>query len=486
MPPPSRPPSFINRDVVSVLDSPEEVLTTLTLEGKRRWMYPTPSTGRYTTLRRMVAGVLIVLYFALPLVRIGGKPAVLLDFIHREFALFGLIFYPTDTILLMVFMIGILLMVIIGTALLGRVWCGWGCPQTVYLEFLFRPIERRIEGSENVRKRRDAGAWTWDKIWRKSLKHSIFLVLSLALAHTFVAYFVGWENLLTWIQQPPAENWGFFLMMAVTTGLVLFDFAYFREQMCTIACPYARMQSVLIDKDSLIISYDPNRGEPRARRSKKKLQQEAEGILPAQGDCIDCGACVRTCPTGIDIREGLQMECVACTQCIDACDAIMDRIERPRGLIRYTSEHALSGVSSKILRPRTILYSIFLILIATIFVLALANRGAYDLNVGRSVGDPYTVLPDGNIANRLRFRVRNQTGKASSFSIEAIQPSTASLRVVGAFPVALTPGEMKRIETWVIVPPNAFVAGQQEGLFRINFDDGFTETVSFPLLGPSQ
>ena len=333
-----------------VVDSPEEVLTTLTKEGKRRWIYPTLSEGRFLRWRGIVAWTLIAIYLALPIIHINGKPAVLLDLINREFAIFGATFYPTDTLLLMLLFIGTLVAIVLISALLGRVWCGWGCPQTVYLEFVFRPIERFFEGTENRRKRRDEGPLTFDKAWRKIVKWGAFTAVSLLLAHSLVAYFVGWDRLLTWMTEPPTEHWGYFVMMAVTTGLILFDFGYFREQMCTITCPYARFQSVLLDPDSLIVSYDPERGEPRGRGKKR------ENL----GDCIDCFACVRTCPTGIDIRDGLQMECIACTQCIDACDDIMDKMGFEPGLIRYTSEHELEGKKTRWLRPRTAIYSLLL------------------------------------------------------------------------------------------------------------------------------
>jgi cytochrome c oxidase accessory protein FixG len=468
-----------------VLESPEDVLTTLTREGKRRWIYPVPSPGRFNTQRRIVAYALMLLYLLLPIIHINGRPAILLDVMQREFALFGAVFYPTDTVLLMILGVGGILAIIVLTALLGRVWCGWGCPQTVYLEYLFRPIERLVEGSEHLRLRRDQGPWTFDKFWRKAVKLTIFAALALILAHTFVAYFVGWSNLLLWITRPPAEQWGFFVMMALTSGLIFYDFAYFREQMCTIVCPYARMQSVLLDPDSLIVSYDPNRGEPRARRSKQKLQDEEAGLIPARGDCIDCGACVRTCPTGIDIRDGLQMECIACTQCIDACDSIMDRIGKPRGLVRYTSENQLAGVQNKLMRPRTIAYLVLLAGFVSAFTVTLVNRDAYDINVGRVVGEPYTVLPSGEIANRVRFRVRNQTGVTSSFEITPVSPTGMDLRLVGVQPVELEPGELKRVEAFVVLPDDAFIESYIEGIFDLVFSDGAVERRSFSLLGPT-
>ena len=275
--------------------------------------------------------------------------------------------------------------------------------------------------------------------------------------------------------------------MAGTSALVLFDFGFFREQMCTITCPYARFQSVLLDEDSMIVSYDPSRGEPRAKRSKKKIEQEEAGLVPKQGDCIDCFACVRTCPTGIDIRDGLQMECIACTQCIDACDDIMDKIDKPRGLIRYTSEHALEGEPTRIVRPRTVLYTVLLLALVTAFTVAITTRHAYDVNVGRSTGAPFTELTDGTIANRIRFRVRNQTARASTFEVEGVEPAGMTLRIVGVQPVELAPQEMKRLEVWVVVPPETFANGStHEAMFRLVFGDGTVETLVFPLLGPSR
>ena len=478
--------SFVSLEDVGILEAPEEVLSTMTKDGKRKWLYPVESRGSFYWKRLLLGWGLIAFFVLLPIVHINNRPAVLLDFINREFTFFGFTFFPTDTFLLMIFGISSLLSIVIFTALFGRVWCGWGCPQTVYLEFVYRPIERWIEGKEHVRKKRNEGPWTWDKAWRRSLRFSIYLVISLALANVFVSYFVGWDRLLDWMTSPPTQNWGFFLMMVVTTGLILFDFGYFREQMCTIACPYARFQSVLMDKDSLIVSYDPNRGEPRARRSKKKIQQELAGEIEAQGDCIDCYACVRTCPTGIDIRDGLQMECVACTQCIDACDHIMDKIGKPRGLVRYTSERALDHQKTRPIRPRTVVYGVLFAALVSIFTIAFTTRGSYDINVGRNVGEPFSVLQDGRITNRLRFRVRNLTNAASSFTIQAAEPANTEIRIIGVSPIPLESHEMKRVEAWVIIPQEAFSDDEAEGVFTLTFDDGTSETVTFPLLGPSQ
>ncbi len=477
--------AFLPEEDFGILDSPEQVLTTLSAEGKRLWIYPTESRGRYWRRRLVVGWLLIALFVLLPIVPIGGHPAVLLDVSTRTFYLFGGIFYPTDTFLLLLLSISILVSVVLITALLGRVWCGWACPQTVYLEFVFRPIERFFQGKEHVRKRRDEGSWTWDRVWRVSLTWATYLVIALLLAHVFVSYIVGWEQLITWMTSPPAKHWGYFVLMAGTTGLILFDFGRFREQFCTITCPYARLQSVLLDPDSLIVSYDPVRGEPRARRSKKKIAEEMAGERAPLGDCVDCYACVRTCPTGIDIRDGLQMECIACTQCIDACDDIMDAVGKPRGLIRYTSENALHGVKTRVLRPRTVVYGVLLVALLTGFTTLIVTRADHEVYVGRVADAPFLTLPDGRIANRLTFRVGNQSRNDLTFNVAVTAPEGAEVRVLGVQPVHAPAGQTTRVEVWAIFDADVLRSDTREATFVVVFSDGTEEEVTFPLLSPS-
>ncbi|MFU8807052.1 MAG: cytochrome c oxidase accessory protein CcoG, partial [Bradymonadaceae bacterium] len=441
--------------------------------------------------RLIVGWSLIAFFVALPLVNIGGKPAIFLDLMHREFTFFGLTLYATDMALLMAFLLISMVGVFLATALLGRVWCGWGCPQTVYMEFVFRPIERLFEGKESVRRRRDAGPWSTNRLLRKTAKHIVYLGISLGLAHTFVAYFVSWELLLDWVQRPPTEHWGFFVMMAMTTGLILFNFGFFREQMCTIVCPYARFQSVLMDRDSLIVSYDPGRGEERKRRSRKEREQEKAGVRLQIGDCIDCGACVRTCPTGIDIRDGLQMECIGCTQCIDACDAIMISVDKPVGLIRYASENRIEKKPARIIRSRVVLYAALLVGLMTIFTVLLVGRTSLDVNIGRVAAAPFTVLESGEVANRLRFRIQNRTGDDFVLSVVALEPQGTEVKLVGPSTVRVAAGDTGRVEAFVLVPPEALENGSAKGLFKVQARDATTSsmgpssTIEFMLLGPS-
>ncbi len=472
-----------------ILDSPEAVLTTLDKEGNRNWMYPTPSHGPFWKARAILGWLLIVFFVALPWVQIGGRPAILLDLGSREFTFFGLVLHPTDTILLMVFLLTVLLSIYLFTALFGRVWCGWACPQTVYLEFVYRPIERLIEGKENRRKRRDQGPWNFDKAWRKGAKYAVFTAISVFLAHTFVAYFAGWDNLLTWMQQSPLEAPGYFIFMAFTSALVLFDFAYFREQMCTITCPYARFQSVLMDKDSVIVSYDPNRGEPRGTaRDRKNPPPEVLNLHDGEitfGDCIDCGACVRTCPTGIDIREGLQMECIACTQCIDACDAIMDAIDKPRGLIRYTSENAIDGDETSILRPRLFMYGALLTILITAMTTLLISRPSLEAQINRASGTTYSTTADDEVANRVSLRLRNRGSDAATFEMVPVDPADLRIQMVGDPTPTLQPGELTRIEAWITVPRQDMPPGGMTVEVDLTLDGSPVQRETIRLLGPT-
>jgi len=441
-------------------------------------MYPVPEKGPWWKRRLVVAWALIFVFVAFPMVKIAGKPSIFLDLARREFTFFGLTLYATDTFLLTLFLLSGFVFILLFTTVAGRVWCGWACPQTVYMEFLYRPIERWIEGKETVRRRRDEAPPSFDRTWRKVLKFSIFFVISAFLAHTFVAYFVSWDSLIQWMTGAPTDHWEYSVMMAVTTALILFNFGYFREQMCTIACPYARIQSVLLDRDSMIVSYDKKRGETRGKRSKKT--PEISGL----GDCIDCGACVRTCPTGIDIRDGLQMECITCTQCIDACDAIMIQVGKPVGLIRYTSEKALEGNAAHLFRPRSILYVVVLSVVTAAFLWALSNRTPIDVNIGRVVGAPFTMLGEDKVMNRVRFRVQNRSGADASFEIEIEEPKDAELKIGGREHFVIKNGQSERVEAFVIVPKSEFRDGRINARFKIENDRGDSEDAMFTLIGP--
>ena len=464
----------MNHPVNAELPTPESpVLSTLHEDGSRRWLHPRPSAGRFLSRRRIAAYALIAIFTILPYIPIGGKPAVLLDIPAREFTLFGFTFLPTDTLLLALFLLCVVVSIFLITALFGRFWCGWMCPQTVYLEFVYRPLERLFDG----RPGRHHAPGTRSTPLRKIAKYAVYLVVSIYLAHTFLAYFVGVENLMHWVRRSPIEHPTSFLVMALTTGAMMFDFCYFREQTCIVACPYGRFQSVLLDRDSWIVSYDTNRGEPRG----KGRRERPDGTR--LGDCIECGNCVDTCPTGIDIRDGLQLECVACAQCIDACDLVMDRLSKPRGLIRFSSQSRIASENSRWLRPRVIFYPAILAVLLTAFVIVLMSKKSADITLLRGFGQPYTELTPGQITNQFRLKIKNRGQQEAQYRIEVIgeDPTQLTLTEDG---MTVAAGQSRTETVLATSPRKAFHNGKHEVTLRISDGKDFSKMVSWRLLGP--
>ena len=451
------------------LIAPERVLPTLNADGTRNRIRPRLYPGPLYRRRHLVAWTLIALFVGLPVLKIGGKPAIFLDVVHREFSLFGHTFLATDGVMLMLLMLTIFATVFWTTALVGRAWCGWGCPQTVYMEFLFRPIERLFEGKRELQLVLDKNGASM----RRAAKNLVFFGLSFVLANVFLAYFVGTHALRTWITESPSKHAAGFSVVAVTTGLVFFDFAYFREQMCTVICPYARLQSVLLDRQSLLIGYDAKRGEPRSKGKPK----------PGHGDCIDCQACVVTCPTGIDIRQGLQLECIACGQCVDACDSIMERIHKPSGLIRYASQDALeSGRKPSVLRPRVLIYSALLLGLLTTLTGALLVKPGADVTILRGIGAPFSENGE-QIVNQIRIKVQNRGGREERYHVALADLAGAQL-IAPEDPLLVTAGEQRTTSVFVMAPRGAFSHASRAVHFRVTGSSGYHGDFPYELLGP--
>jgi cytochrome c oxidase accessory protein FixG len=401
---PRKPAAASPRHAPAPLPNLDSV-TTIRADGSRPFMYPADTHGRFIRVRRVVAWVLLVVYLALPWIKINGYPAVLLDIAERRFHLFGLTFAAQDMWLMFFVLTGVGFSLIFITALFGRIWCGWACPQTVFLEHVYRPIERLIEG-DAVRRRALAEApMSLEKFYRRTLKHAVYVLISAVFTHLFLAYFVSVPEVWAMVRHAPTEHWSVFVFMAAYTGVTYFVFAWFREQVCIVLCPYGRIQSALTDDHTLVIGYDAGRGEPRGR----------VGTAGA-GDCVACNRCVHVCPTGIDIRQGLQMECIGCTACIDACDDVMRRVHRPTGLIRYDSQKAFSGQRTRWIRPRTILYFALLLVGAGVASWAISTIRPANFGVTRMTGAPY-IVDATTVRNQFLVRIVNKRNSAQQFTV---------------------------------------------------------------------
>jgi len=454
--------------------SERRVLSTLNADGKRHWLRPKLARGRFLRRRQVVAYALIALFVTLPFLEINGRPAFLIDLVTREISLFGVLFRPSDGFLLMLLGLSIVVSVFLVTALFGRVWCGWGCPQTVYLEHVYRPIERLLEGSPA----QQAKLPRFHP--RRLIKWAIYAGLSFLLANVFLAYFVGIERLRHWVLESPTDHVVGFGVVIATSALMLFDFAYFREQACIVACPYGRLQSVLLDKQSLIVGYDPRRGEPRGKPKKKLPVLEGED---KRGDCVDCGACVAVCPTGIDIREGLQMECIGCAQCIDACDTVMDKVGKPRGLIGYTSKAVLAGESRRLLRPRTIIYPALLVIAATLLVWNVGDKPSTEVWVERIEGPSFIELPDGTISAAAKIKLENESDEVHHYTISVAEPVGLPMRSPAKWDVPAR--KSLAITLYIDVPREMFVDNKRDVYLKITETGGFHRVVTVTLLGPA-
>jgi cytochrome c oxidase accessory protein FixG len=458
----------------------ELVLPTLNPDGSRRRIRPKLYKGPLYTKRFVTGWLLILLFVGLPLIKIGGLPAVFLDLASREFTFFGRTFFATDGVLLMLLMLSIFIGIIAMTAVVGRGWCGWGCPQTVYMEFLFRPVERLFEGDRNAQLKLDkAGGGT-----RRVLKNVAFAVLSVFVANVFLAYFVSVETLLTWMASSPTQHPGGFAVMGVTAALVFFDFAYFREQMCTVICPYARLQAALLDKDSLIIGYDEKRGEPRHKGKSRD----------GDGDCVDCSACVVACPTGIDIRQGLQLECIACAQCVDACNTIMPKVKKPKHLIKYASQTSLAGGVRKIIRLRVVIYgALLLVFLAGLLVFG-GKRTGPDVTVLRGIGAPFVIQGE-MVRNQVRVKIENRDSDEASYQISIFvgqpgnQKQLSSLGgqvILPENPLVVSGKARRTTSAFLLLPPAAFAQGKLSIVVQVEEEGAAPLLTPYHVLGPKE
>lgn len=436
-------------------------LSTVDQSGKRIWLYPKKPNGKFYDYRKILSYLLLVVLFGLPFVSYNEKPFVLLNIPEAKFILFGVYFAPQDFYLFVIAMLIGMVFIVLFTVIFGRLFCGWVCPQTIFMEMVFRRIEYWIEGDANAQKRLNKAPWETDKIIKKSAKHFIFILISILIAHTFLSYIIGYKEVWKIIQEPISQHMTGFIAMVVFSIIFYGVFSVMREQVCVAICPYGRLQGVLLDENSLAVAYDFVRGEPRgkltkARKGKKsnctdgcdtckqggstcpadalKAKLDAVVIPPPKGDCVDCGLCVQVCPTGIDIRNGTQLECVNCTACMDACDEVMRKIKKPEGLIRIDSYKGIKENKRSIWNTRVMAYSMVLVALIGLESFLFVSRSAVETLFLRTPGMLYQDNKDGYISNLYNYQLINKTDQEVTVSFEATNIEGVIFQTIGQAP----------------------------------------------------
>ncbi|MCS7074591.1 MAG: cytochrome c oxidase accessory protein CcoG [Bacteroidia bacterium] len=424
-------------------DAFRDTLSNLNEDGSRKWIHAKIPSGKYHTARVIFGTILLIILFAVPFIRINGLPLFQANILERHFIIFGKVYFPQDLFIVALGMLSFVVGVVAFTVVYGRLWCGWACPQTIFMELVFRKIETWIEGTPTDQKRLKAMPWTGEKLFKKGLKHTIFLLISFVISNLLFSYIVGTDKLGKLIADGPMAHLGTFIGIWIFTGVFYFVFAKFRELACIVVCPYGRLQGVMLDANSIVIAYDWVRGEPRAKGKKKD---------DSIGDCIDCGQCVAVCPTGIDIRNGTQLECINCTACIDACDDIMRKLNRPEGLIRYASLHQIEKKEPFRITPRMIAYSVVLVLLLSGVTYMIVSRNPIETTLMRAQGQLYQLSQDEKtVSNLYNFQVVNKTRDTLSLELKALYPG-AQVKIPNPAALRIPPSEVGEGVCFIEIP----------------------------------
>lgn len=411
---------------------------TMDQAGKRVWVFPRKPKGKFTNYRSLVAYFLLALFFAIPFITINGNPFLLFNVVERHFYIFAQPFYLQDFFILALGAITSLIFIILFTVVFGRIFCGWICPQTIFLEMIFRKIDYMIEGDRNKQMKLDRQEWNTEKIWKRSLKWSIFVIISLIITHWMFMYIVGYQGVFDMVKEGPFNNFTSFLVMIIFTAAFYFTFAWFREQVCTLVCPYGRLQGVLIDKQTINVYYDFKRGENRSKWRKGEDRKEA-----GKGDCIDCNQCVVVCPTGIDIRDGQQLECVNCTACIDACDEVMVKTGLPPGLIRYATEDEIENEIPFKFTNRMKAYSLVLALMVGFLAFLMYNTGEVEAKFIKPAGSSFFVR-DAKITNTYNYTFLNKSNNAAVITIKVLDPANGEITLSQSNKIKIKKGDITK------------------------------------------
>jgi cytochrome c oxidase accessory protein FixG len=469
------------------LDTPEnerfrDSIGTIDEEGKRAWVYPKKPSGKLYQYRKYVSYILLAFLFVAPFVKINGNQFLLFNVLERRFNIFGFPFWPQDFYLFVIMMIIMVVFIIFFTAAFGRIFCGWICPQTIFMEMVFRRIEYWIDGDRGAQIRLDKQAWNADKIRKRVLKWFIFFVISFLIANIFLAYLIGSDRLIQYVLEGPLAHISTLISLLIFTGVFYFIFAWFREQVCIIACPYGRLQGVLLDNKSIVVAYDHKRGEKEVGRAKFKKNEDREAS--GKGDCIDCFQCVHVCPTGIDIRNGTQLECVNCTACIDACDSIMEAVNLPKGLIRYASEENIEKKAPFKFTPRLKGYTAVLVILIGVLTGMLFLRSDVEANILRLPGQLYEHKENNIISNVFTYKLLNKTTKNIENIHFKLKSPTGTIRTVKHGEIVVPAQGLVEGTLFIEINYAALSGDKNRAVIEVYSEENLIETTSVTFLGP--
>ncbi len=445
--------------------------------SKRQWLYPLIRIGAYYKWRSWISYFYLIFFFTGPFIRINGQPLLLLNVIDRQFVLLGQVFWPQDIFLFVLASLVFIVCIVLFTIAFGRIFCGWVCPQTIFMEMVFRKIEVWIEGSPSNRKKLDAAPWNREKIIKKTAKHAIFIIISFLIANTFLAYIISSESLIKIVTEPISNHLIGFISIWVFTIVFYLVYSRVREQVCTLFCPYGRLQGVMIDEHTLVVAYDDVRGEPRG-----KLDKKTEHLNTHKGDCVDCGLCVDVCPTGIDIRKGTQLECVNCTACIDVCNDVMDKIHKPRNLIGFFSENMIREKEKPSFTGRMMAYTAVITVLIGILCYFIFSRNDIDVTVMRSGGILYQQLPGGNISNLYNAEIINKTNKNQTVTLIPEDPAIKIKYVQAA--KSIGQGGSTKMVFFIIIPASRVHSAKTDVRLQLMANQKVIQTVNATFVGP--
>jgi len=471
-------------------------ISTVDKSGKRIWIYPKKPSGKFTNYRIWLSYLYFVILFGLPFIKVNGEPFILINILERNFILFGLHFGPQDFYLFAIAMLILLVFIILFTVVFGRLFCGWICPQTIFMELVYRRIEYAIDGDYTAQRRLDAAPWNAGKIIKRVSKQFIFFSIAVLISNTFLAYIIGLDEVIKIIQEPISMHTGGFIAMIIFSVVFYVVFARLREQVCTTICPYGRLQGVMLDNRSLVVAYDFVRGEPRGKIQKNKIIVQPSAVLANDaedyftsvqnklGDCIDCKLCIHVCPTGIDIRNGTQLECVNCTACMDACDEVMEKVERPKGLIRLDSIEGIEKGEHKLFTARTMAYSIVLLILIGVEVVLFSLRSDVEVLFLRTGGLLAQEQADGSISNLYNYQMINKTADSLSIEFKMLEPESGTFEIIGGKKPAVGKNNKSEGAVFIKIPKDKLEGGKNTILIGVYADGKLITKVKTTFFGP--